>query len=150
MSVLTTPAEGGIFKFLISQDGGTTWKKLGFRKGLNLGLQVNDRDITNADDCNWVASLPTTGAWSINGSAQIIPGDGTTVVSYSDLAKLARTVLDLKIETVDCAGALIPNAYRYAGKGYFTQLDGAFTEKDTATFSFSFKGTGALAITKQA
>jgi len=149
MSVLTTPADGGIFKILISEDNGTTWKKLGFRKGLNLGLQVNDREITNADDCLWVASLPTTGSWTINGSCQIIPGDGTTVVSFSDLAKLARTMLDIKIETVDCAGALIANAYRYAGDGYFTQLDAAFTEKDTATYSFSFKGTGALAITKQ-
>ena len=146
MAAQTTPIDGSYYRVEFSTDGGTTLAELGYQKESGLQISTEFREITSKAQCNWREKVPTVSNWTISGTAEFYNNDATDVV-YDDLLAELRTVDRLKITAVDCSGVAISGETEYEGAGFFSQLDVSFPEKDTATYSYTWEGSGALTAT---
>lgn len=140
MAASTTPVDGSIYLFQFSTDSGTTWKDLGYQKESGIQFTTESRQITSKTQASWREELPTVSTWSITGTAEYYNNDDIEV--FDDVLALRGTVIKVRITAVDAAGTAITGESRYTGDGFWNSLDVSFPEKDTASYSYAFKGIG--------
>ena len=113
---------------------------------LNLGL----REITNKESSGWKESLEglrdfsvdLDGAYAWTDAAGSVLTNGADDVALANIIT-ARTALTIKFGNVTAAtGDTV-----YSGSVYLTSFSVSAGTEDTATYSMSFEGTGALTQT---
>tara|TARA_R100001244_G_scaffold42085_2_gene38076 strand:- start:4683 stop:5117 length:435 start_codon:yes stop_codon:yes gene_type:complete len=113
---------------------------------LNLGL----REITNKESSGWKESLEglrdfsvdLDGAYAWTDAAGSVLTNGADDVALANIIT-ARTALTIKFGNVAAAtGDTV-----YSGSVYLTSFSVSAGTEDTATYSMSFEGTGALTQT---
>ena len=95
------------------------------------------RDASSKDSAGWKESLEGQKSWTMAGDG-LFAEDST--YGYEDLydAWLARTQVTVK-QTDSVVGDV-----EYSGAAYITSLERSSPNEDTATFSVTFEGTGAI------
>lgn len=146
MAASTVPVDGSLYKVEVSTDGGSSWSMLGYQKEANISISTEFREITSKSQCNYREKIPTVSNWTASGTAEVLndTGSGLTVVN---IFETLRTSAQIRIHPIDCSGTPVVGEMSYAGSGFFSQLDVAFPEKETATFSYTFEGSGTLTVT---
>lgn len=142
MAAATVPLDGSLYLFQFSTDAGTTWKDLGYQKESGLQIATESREITSKTQATYREKLPTVSTWSISGTAEYYNSDDIEV--FDDVFATRGTVLNVRLTAVTSTGTAIVGESRYTGEGFWTSLDVSFPEKDTASYSYTFEGTGVL------
>jgi hypothetical protein len=145
MAASTIPTDGSIHKVEISLDGGSTWNLLGYQKEVSLNVSTDMREITSKTQCNFREKVPTVSNWTISGTAEVMT-DETDGKNIKTMIGQLRNTIDLRIHPIDCAGDEITGELTYYGSGHFSTLDVSFPEKDTATYNYTFEGSGELTV----
>jgi hypothetical protein len=143
MAASTKPTDGSFFRFQYSTDGGTTYDELGYQKESGLQIATEFREITSKAQCDYREKVATVSTWTVSGTAEYYTS-GATLSVFSDLLALRGTEINIKITAVDCEGAPIVGEKEFYGRGFWSQLDVSFPEKETASFSYTFEGSGTL------
>ena len=143
MAASTSPVDGQQYFVEISEDTGTTWKALGYQQDANISVTGETREITAKNICYWREYAPSASSWTLGGTASIYT-TGDTELTQVDVFDLINSSVLVKVTAVDCAGAPITGEVEYSGKGVLTELTMDFPDKDTATYSYSFQGSGEL------
>jgi predicted secreted protein len=133
------PTLGIVNATLIGIYVGTT--KIANCKSGSLSLSQSFRTSTNKDDLGWEKNLPGARSWSISGDAEFAfdaaYGAEDLVTAIND-----RTELTLKFSTE------VATDMRFTGAAYCESFELSGGAEENASYSFGFKGTGAL--TKEA
>ena len=144
MAASTTPLDGSMYLVSVSTDDGSTWDVLGFQKESNFSIATESREITSKTQCAYREKVPTVSTWTISGTAEFYNNDATDLV-YNDLFDLRGTSVMLKVTPVICSsGDPATGEFEYSGSGFFSQLDASFPEKETASYAYTFEGSGTL------
>ena len=143
MAASTSPVDGQQYLVEISVDGGTNYGTLGYQQDANVSITGETREITAKNICYWREYAPSASSWTLGGTASIYT-DGSPELTQSDVFKLVNSTVLLKVTAVDCSGAPIVGEVEYGGLGVLTELTMDFPDKDTATYSYSFQGSGKL------
>lgn len=146
MAASTQPVDGQQYLVQMSTDGGTTWLTLGFQQGANLSISGESRELTAKNVCYWRQYEPTASSWTLGGTAGLYT-DGTPAITQVDLFAVINTTVQVKITALDCAGTDIVGEVEYNGQGHLTELNMDFPDKDTATYTYTFQGSGVLTET---
>lgn len=142
MAASTTPVDGKLYKLEFSADGGTTWKRLGYQLECNLAERQEFREITSKDQCSWREKVPTVGSWSVSGTVNFYHGT-SGASNYALLRSTKGTVIQMRIKPEDC-GDVATGELEFSGKCFWTELSPVFPVNNTATYSYTFEGTGDL------
>ena len=146
MAASTAPIDGSQYLVQISQDGGTTFLTLGYQQDANVSISGETRELTAKNVCYWREYAPTASSWTLGGTAGVYT-DGTPEITQGDLFKYINSIVIVKIVSVDCSGTEITGEDEYEGTAIITELSMDFPDKDTATYTYSFQGTGVLTQT---
>ena len=143
MAASAIPVDGSLYKVQISTDSGSSWDLLGYQKDATLSISTEFREITSKTQCNFREKKPTVSNWTASGTAEYYNDTGSGLVFDSILA-LLRTECMIQLIPIDCSGTEVVGESSYTGSGFFSQLDASFPEKDTATYNYTFEGSGTL------
>ena len=146
MAASTSPVDGQQYLVEISDDAGTTYKALGYQQDANIGVTGETREITAKNICYWREYAPSASSWTLGGTDSIYT-DGDPQLTQSGVFRLINSTVLIKVTAVDCAGAPIPGEMEYGGLGVLTELSMEFPDKDTASYTYSFQGSGVLTET---
>ncbi len=102
-----------------------------------INMTMETRDATTKDSSGWSDKLEGLRSWSIDGEA-MMAFDAT--YGFDDLFALynGRTSATVLFSTE------VSGDKYYTGTGYLTSLSETAGVEDSATFSFTFEGTGTL------
>jgi hypothetical protein len=145
MAASTTPLDGKIYLVEISTDAGTTWKQLGYQNECNLNNRQEFREITSKTQCDYREKLPTIGDWSVSGTVQFYHGTSGSS-NYQTLLGTKGTTFLVKLKPVDCGDAIV-GELQFQGTCFWTELSNVFPVNETASYSYTFEGTGTLSVT---
>lgn len=143
MAASTIPVDGSLYKVEISTDGGSSWDLLGYQKEASISISTEFREITSKTQCNYREKKATVSNWTASGTAEYYNDTGSGLV-FDDIFATLRTECMIQFMPIDCSGTDVVGETKYTGSGFFSQLDVAFPEKDTATYSYTFEGSGTL------
>lgn len=143
MAASTIPVDGSLYKVEISTDSGSSWDTLGYQKDATLSISTEFREITSKTQCNWREKVATVSNWTASGTAEYY-NDTSSGLVFDSLFATLRTACQIRFMPIDCSGSNVVGESSYTGAGFFTQLDVSFPEKDTATYSYTFEGSGTL------
>lgn len=103
-----------------------------------LSFSMATRDATTKDSAGYEEVLEGLRSWEISGTA-MLAFDAANGVDELSVIALARTATTIRFST-NVSGDTF-----WSGTGYITSFEpSAPGQEETATFSFSFKGTGTL------
>ena len=145
MAASTTPVDGKIYLVEFSTDAGTTWKQLGYQNECNLNERQEFREITSKTQCNYREKIPTIGDWSVSGTVQFFHGT-TGSSNYQALRATKGTLFQVRLTPVDCGDAIV-GELEFEGTCFWTELGHVFPVNETASYSYTFEGTGNLDVT---
>ena len=146
MAASTTPVDGQQYLVEMSRDGGTTYDQLGYQQDANVSITGETREITAKNICYWREYAPSASSWTMGGTAGIYT-DGTPDITQVDLFAIINSIVIVKVTAVDCTGTKIVGEVEYGGTAIITELSMEFPDKDTATYTYNFQGSGALTET---
>jgi TP901-1 family phage major tail protein len=118
---------------------GVTYDEVGRMTNASLSISMETRDVSNKDSAGFRELLGGQRSWSL-------AGDGLVVYSltgadgFHDLFGYWNNRTNLYVKF----GSVSGGEKNYSGRGFITSLDQEAGVEDSATFSFSFEGTGAL------
>lgn len=124
-------------------------------KGQNVILKMGGVAIAAAKSCSVdvdvdmiKVSSPTDGAWehSIAGRKSWKASCSHLVTQISDSAGMVGQTVTLLFQPVDDSGSALSNVSALQGTAIVKSWKGTFTLFNLAQGSFSFEGTGALAV----
>ena len=145
MAASTTPVDGKIYLVEFSTDTGTTWKQLGFQNECNLNERQEFREITSKQQCDYREKLPTIGDWSVSGTVNFLYGTAGSS-NYKALRDTKGTTFLVRLKPYDCGDAIV-GELAFAGTCFWTELSNVFPVNETASYSYTFEGSGALTAT---
>lgn len=145
MAASTTPIDGKIYLVKISTDAGTTWKELGYQLECNLSERVEFREITSKQQCTNREKIPTISDWSVSGTVNYYHGTSGSS-NYQTLRETKGQTFLVQLVPVDC-GDNIVGELKFQGTCFWTDLSPVFPVNGTATYSYTFEGTGVLDVT---
>jgi len=142
MAASTKPVNGQQYVVQVSNDGGTTFKTLGWQQDCNISFNGETRELSSKTTCYWREYAPAASSWTTGGTAGL-GTDFTPEISNTELFTYMNTEVDILITAVNCAdGQPIVAENEWAGKGIITELTLDFPDKDTATYTYQFQGSG--------
>jgi len=116
--------------------------KIACATSAEVNQEMSVRDATCKDSQGWSQSLEGLKSWDMSGEGFVDPA---ATLGYDELVVImnARTLVNVRWTT-----ATSGNSY-HQGDAYLTSLGGSAGVEETATFSFSLTGTGALAYIQE-
>ena len=115
-----------------------------FSTSASISLSMDTRDISNKASAGWRELLEAQMSWSASceGLYAFADSGGGSIKNYNELFDLliTRTATYLEL-TTDTTGN-----YTYGGNAYLTSIEQSAPMEDNMTFSATFEGTGALAV----
>lgn len=114
--------------------------KIAYSQSCKLSLNMNLRNTSNKDSSGWETNLTGEKSWSVEVSG-LIALDTAYNLAYLMNLILNGTSITLKFKTANSSD------YYYSGSAYLTSCSVEASNQANATYSASFKGTGALALT---
>ena len=108
----------------------------------DVNTEMAVRDATSKDSQGWSESLEGLRSWDMSGEGFVDPA---ATLGYDELVAImnARTKINVR-----WTSATSGNSY-HQGDAYITSLGASAGVEESATFSFSLTGTGALAYIAQ-
>lgn len=144
MAAETTPLDGSRYLVQISTDSGTTWSTLGWQKESSMNISTDERDITSKTQEDWKERKPTASSWTISGRCFYVNGTAGSDKLYKDLkATIGSTIMMKQVPILN--GTPVSGEIEYEGSGHFASLDVSFPEKETASYQYTFNGSGEIA-----
>jgi len=143
MAASATPINGSAYRIEISTDGGSTYDLVGCATSHSLSVNHSTRDTTCKSAGGWAASAEGLRDWSTSGEGLVTYSVVADTAKPNDLFDLIanRTKVNIKF-TTDNTGD-----YEYSGEAYLESYEQEAPLEDNLTYSFSFKGSGALTQT---
>ena len=115
-----------------------------FSTNASLTLSMDTRDISNKGSAGWRELLEAQMSWSVSTEGLLAFKDsaGAAVKNYDDLVSdlVARTAFQI-IVTPETTSSL---DYTWTGQCFITSVEQSQPLEDSATWSATFEGTGAL------
>ena len=147
MAASTIPVDGKIYILEFSTDTGTTWKQLGatYQQEKNLSERQEFRSITGVGQCSFREKVPTISDWSLSGTVQFYYGT-TGSSNYLALRDTRGTSFLVRLKPYDCGDEIV-GELEFQGSCFWTELSPVFPVNETATYSYTFEGTGELTTT---
>ena len=102
------------------------------------------RSSVNKDDGGWEKSLPGTKSWEASGSAEFAKDAANNPFTALFAAWVAGTEVKVDFTTG------VTGQKMYTGDCQITSIEQSASAEETVTFSYSFKGNGAVAETVEA
>ena len=120
-----------------------TWAKLPQQRGGNLNFSKTDVDSTNKDNAGFEDSISTRRGWSASCDG-VYENDDAAIQYLIDTNQLdgAITNFPVYVKLVDAAGDV------YTGSTTLDSIELDCPEGDLVSYSLSFTGRGALALTR--
>lgn len=104
-----------------------------------LSVTQNLATSINKDDGGWEKSAPAARSWEVSGDSELA-FDAAYTIDDLFTAITSRTKLSLRFSTE------VTGDQRFTGDAYITSLEVSAGTEENATYSYSFKGTGALSL----
>ena len=125
-----------------STDGGSTWKAVAHTSSATLGIEAATIEVTDKGSGGWSEFLGGVKSWTMEGEGFINYGTGAPDTGVSDLFDLLIGDSTVQVRfTTNKTGDRI-----FSGTALVTSLSQEAPSEDAATYSMSFQGTGALAM----
>jgi len=103
----------------------------------SITMSESHRNTTSKDSAGWEEVLEGLRSWSVSGDG-LCAFDGTYTVDDLTTLFTGRTAVTVRFTTSTSGD------YYWTGDARLESLDISAPNEDNATYSFSFKGTGAL------
>jgi TP901-1 family phage major tail protein len=125
---------------LVYIGSGQTATAVGYSRSCSISLSTNMADATTKSNNGFSESIPTTKSWEISVEGLGVWNENIKqfVDAYND-----RTPLVISFHPTQLASGQM----KYSGTAYLESLEISGEMEDGVTYSVSFKGSGALAIT---
>ena len=122
---------------------------LGHSTSCSLSLAIDAPDASTKQSGGWAEEIGGQRSWSVttDGLSTVAPGVLATYVSTDELMILAaaRTAVTVMFTTVSSGSTVNPGDVYWSGQAFIESVDITADMENAATYSVSFKGTGALA-----
>ena len=143
MAAGTEPMNGTDIILSISEDTGTTFDIIGRATVVNLTTGVEEIDTTTKQSAGNKEIIAGKFSWSMTVEALVTYDAETDTDKPNDLYNLqvAKTKIDVKF------GSVNPGEFDHQGSCFITEYSQSAGTEETATYSATFTGTGALTQT---
>ena len=129
-------------------------KPVAFSTAAKLDISLKTRDIGSKDSGYWDEKAPSKMSWTASSDALMcddLTGTGNSTIADLYTAMEARTPVALVFATKtgtspDYTASAVAGKTKFSGSGYITSLSLSAPDNDSATYSISFEGTGALVM----
>ena len=122
---------------------------LGHSTSCSLSLSIDAPDASTKQSGGWADEIGGQRSWSVttDGLSTVEPGALATYVSTDELMILAaaRTAVTVMFTTVSSGSTVNSGDVYWSGQAFIESVDITADMENPATYSVSFKGTGALA-----
>jgi len=122
---------------------------LGHSTSCSLSLAIDAPDASTKQSGGWADEIGGQKSWSVttDGLSTVAPGVLATYVSTDELMILAaaRTAVTVMFTTVSSGSTVNAGDVYWSGQAFIESVDITADMENAATYSVSFKGTGALA-----
>jgi len=129
-------------------------KPVAFSSAAKLDISLKTRDIGSKDSGHWDEKAAGKMSWTASSDALMCDDlTGTGNSTYSDLFTAMETRTPLAIVFATAAGtapdftiSAVAGKSKFTGSGFITSLSMNAPDNESATYSISFEGTGALVM----
>ena len=119
--------------------GTTPGTKINYMNDATLSVTHSPRDTTTKDSAGWAEYLEGLRSWEMSCSGQL-SYDATSVPDDFYTTNIATRATATVYFTTNVTGDIV-----FSGTAWVTQMENASPgQEETATYSLSFQGTGAL------
>jgi hypothetical protein len=146
MAASTIPINGDPYLLEVSTDSGSSWDAVAYQLDATISESTESREITSKTQTSYREYKATVSTWTLSGRAEFLGGTGSGL-TLNSLRDSNRTEIEVRLHPYDTAGNEITGEFSYRGKGFFESINAAFPQKETATYDFTFKGSGTLTAT---
>lgn len=119
---------------------GSTPVKIAYSQTAKLSLNMDMRDTTNKDTSGWKTVLPGLQSWTMETNG-LVALDTAYNLAYLMNLVLNKTSVAVKFKTANASD------FYFSGTAYLTSVSVESSNQANVTYSVSFVGTGALALT---
>lgn len=121
----------------ISIDGGTTYRKVGEAREINLEITSDPIDATSHDSAGWRETIAGLNAWTASTENLYVASDQGQDDVYSAL--VAKTVAKWKFVPKNTSGL-----EKWSGDGTITRWSLSNPNEDASAISLDIQGSGAI------